>query len=59
MYFANHMLITTVAIVSVSHAGMNIAWAFLDTNEGPQVRAAKPSMMTVNSMRRRGEDLLA
>jgi hypothetical protein len=47
------MLITTVPIVRVSHAGMNIAWTFLDSNEGPQVRAAKPTMMTVNSTSRR------
>jgi hypothetical protein len=55
--FANHMLIKTVAMVRVSHAGMNIAWVFLETSEGPHVRAAKPTMMTVRSKSRRGEDL--
>jgi len=50
------MLITTVPIVRVSHAGMKIAWALLDNSEGPQVRAAKPTMMTVSSTSRRGED---
>jgi hypothetical protein len=47
------MLITTVPIVRVSHAGIKIAWALLDSNEGPQVRAAKPTMMTVSSTSRR------
>ena len=52
------MLMTTVAIVSVIHAGMNISWAFLEKSEGPQVRAANPTMMTVMRMRRREEDFL-
>jgi len=51
------MLINTVTMVRVNHAGMNIAWTFLETSEGPHVRAAKPTMMTVKSRRRRGEDL--
>ena len=52
------MLMTTVAMVRVSHAGMNIVWMSLENNEGPHVRAAKPTMITVKSTSRRGEDLL-
>jgi hypothetical protein len=57
MYFANHTLMMTVPMVRVSHAGMNMAWTFLDRSEGPQVRAAKPTMMTVIKMSRFGDDL--
>jgi hypothetical protein len=58
-FFVNHMLMMTVAMVSVSHAGMNIAWTFLENSAGPHVRRAKPTMMTVMSRRRRGEDFFA
>lgn len=50
------MLMTTVAMVNVSHAGMNISWTFLENKEGPHVRAANPTIITVRRMRRRGED---
>ena len=56
MNFANHMLMITVPTVRVSQTGMNMAWTFLDSREGPHVSAAKPSMMTVMSIRRFGED---
>ncbi len=55
--FVNQTLMTTVAMVRVSQAGMNIVSKFLDSSEGPQVRAAKPSMMTVRTSRRFEEDL--
>jgi len=54
----NHMLMMTVAIVSVSQAGMKAAWTFLVKSEGPQVRAAKPTMMIVIKSSRLDEDLL-
>ena len=57
MFFANHMLITTVPMVRVSQTGMKIAWVLLDSNDGPQVRAAKPTMIIVNNIRRREEGL--
>ena len=57
MYFANHMLMTTVPTVRVSQAGMNIDWTFLDKSEGPQVSAAKPTIITVIKMSRFGDDL--
>ena len=41
-FLVNHMLMTTVATVKVSHAGMNIAWTFLERREGPQVRSGEP-----------------
>ena len=52
------MLMMTVAIVSVSQAGMKAAWTFLVKSEGPQVRAAKPTMMIVIKSSRLDEDLL-
>ncbi|MDA4116843.1 MAG: hypothetical protein OK455_00670 [Thaumarchaeota archaeon] len=51
------MLITTVAIVRVSHAGMNAACMFLWKREGPHVRIAKPNMMMVINPSLRDEDL--
>ncbi len=57
MRFVNHTLMTTVPTVRVSHAGMNMAWTFLDRSEGPHVSAAKPSMMPVTMTSRLGEDL--
>ena len=67
MYFANHMLITTVAMVRVSHAGMNTSVRLkevaltpvllFEKSATPQVRAAKPSITTVRISKRRGEDL--
>jgi hypothetical protein len=50
------MLITTVAMVRVSHAGMKSACTFLERREGPQVRAANPTIMTMSKTSRRGED---
>jgi hypothetical protein len=62
------MLIMTVAMVRVSHAGMNTSGrlvpaldtlvAPLEKRETPQQSAAKPTMMIVISMSRRVEDLL-
>ena len=56
MYIANHMLITTVEMVRVIHAGMKASAKFLWKSEGPQVRAAKPSIMKVTKTRRLDED---
>jgi len=53
------MLMMTVAIVSVSHAGMNVAPMVLLKRTGPHVKAAKPTMTIVINMRRRGEDFAA
>ena len=52
------MLITTTTIVRVSHAGMKIDWILLEKREGPQVRAPNPSMITVMSNSRVGDDFL-
>jgi hypothetical protein len=62
------MLIITVARVRVSHAGMKmfgklvpvveILVAPLVKRETPQLSAAKPSMIIVSSISRRGEALL-
>jgi hypothetical protein len=64
--FANHMLITTVAIVSVSQTGMKTSGRFvpvletlvppLEKSAGRKERAANPTMMIVRSTSRR-EDL--
>jgi len=63
---ANHMLMMTVAMVRVSHAGMNIsvrlkevalrAVLLFEKSATPHVRTAKPNIMTVRMSRRRGED---
>jgi hypothetical protein len=53
------MLMTTVAMVSVSHAGMNISSTFLENREGPHVRRANPSIIIVTSRRRRADDFFA
>ncbi len=66
MNLANHMLMITVAMVSVSHAGMNMSVRFkeealtdvllFEKSATPQVRTAKPTIMIVMMSRRR-EDL--
>jgi len=63
------MLIMTVAMVRVIHAGMKMFGKFvavldlpvtpLETKEGAQVSAANPNMMMVINTRRREEDLVA
>jgi len=67
--FANHMLIMTVAMVSVSHTGMKMFGRSDDVldvpvtplvkSEGAQVRAAKPTMTMVISTSRRDDDFFA
>jgi len=62
------MLMTTVEMVSVIHAGMNMFGRFVDvldvpvtpleSREGAQVSAANPTMMIVTSTIRRDEDFL-
>jgi hypothetical protein len=57
---------TTVAIVRVSHAGMKMSVRLRavaltpvllpEKSATPQVRTAKPSIMTVRMTRRRGEE---
>jgi len=64
---ANHMLMTTVAIVKVIHAGMKMSVLLkpvadtavlrFEKRATPQVRAAKPNIVTVRMRRRREEDL--
>jgi hypothetical protein len=56
IFLVNQKQMASVARVSVRNVGMNNAWTFLDKSEGPHVRAAKPTIMTVMSRRRRGED---
>ena len=66
MNLANHMLMMTVAMVSVSHAGMKMSVRFkeealtdvllFEKSARPQVRTAKPTIMIVRSMSRRRED---
>jgi hypothetical protein len=63
------MLIMTVAMVRVSHAGMKMSGRFvpvlespvapLEKRAGPQLRAANPTIMTVMRTRRREEDFFA
>jgi hypothetical protein len=68
MNLANHMLMTTVAMVRLSHTGMKMfgrSVAVLETpvpaplqkREGTNKAAAKPSMITVSTKSLRGEDL--
>ena len=67
--FANHMLIITVEMVKVIHAGMKMfgksvdVWPTpvppLENNAGAHVRRANPTMMTVISTSRREEDFVA
>jgi hypothetical protein len=67
MNLANHMLIMTVAMVRVSHAGMKMsvrlrevaltAVLLFENSATPHVRTAKPTIMTVRISKRRGEDL--
>jgi hypothetical protein len=59
MYLVNHMLMMTVEIVRVSQTGMKISYTCLEKSAGRKERAANPSMMTVRSNSRRGEDFLA
>jgi hypothetical protein len=66
---ANHMLMMTVAIVRLSHTGMNKLGRSDDVLETPvpplekragkKEAAANPTMIRVRSTSRRGEDLLA
>ena len=58
-YFANHILMITVAMVRVSHTGMKISCVLLWNNEGRNVRAANPTMMIVRSISRRDDDFFA
>jgi len=64
------MLMMTVAMVRVSHTGMKMFGrsaevceapvpAPLEKREGRKERAAKPNMIIVSSMSRRGEDFFA
>ncbi len=63
------MLMMTVAMVRVIHAGMKMFGRFfavpdnpvapLEKRAGAQVRAANPTMITVTSKSRRGEDFVA
>lgn len=70
MNLANQKLMTTVAIVRVSQTGMKMFGRFpavletsvpppLEKSEGKKERAAKPTIITVISKSRRGEDFLA
>ncbi len=66
---ANHMLMMTVAMVSVSHMGMKMLGKLADVldvpvpplekSEGRNERAAKPTMMTVIRTSLRDEDFFA
>jgi hypothetical protein len=63
MNLANHMLMMTVAMVRVSHAGMKMsvrlkevaltAVLLFEKSATPQVRTAKPTITTVTMSRRR------
>ncbi len=65
--FANHMLITTVAMVRVTQAGMKTQAKDVDVlatmvppranRATPQVKTAKPIITSVNSNSLFGEDL--
>jgi len=70
MNLANQKLIMTVAIVRVSQMGMKMFGRFaavletpvpppLEKSEGRNERAAKPTIITVISKSRRGEDFFA
>jgi hypothetical protein len=66
MYLVNQKLMITVPMVRVSHTGMKMVVTFnpvcvdpvppLEKSDGKKESAAKPSMMTVRSIRRRDED---
>ncbi len=67
-YLANHMLMTTVAMVRVIQTGMNKSGklvpvlspvAPLEKSAGRNVSAAKPSITAVTMTSRRDEDLFA
>ena len=70
MNFTNQKLMTTVPIVRVSQMGMKMSGRFdavsdtpvpapLEKREGKKDAAANPSIMTVMSKSRRGEDFFA